>query len=382
MRLLTAIATVTSLSAVVGCTSLPHNVDALSAVDREEIGLPVLTFDWKVSLADRERERKPQEFASAAESHGKLFIGSHAGMFYALDAATGAVSWKIELGSISTRAVVDRGRIYVGTNDGTMVCLDTYDGSERWRYATRGPILQPPVLAGDLVFFSNEADQVYALDQDTGKFRWQHRIETPEEYTIRGHAGVSVSPRDKLVFTGFANGTMVALRSTTGSVAWLTSLTGEAERFVDVDGTPIVSGDTVYVTATSSGLFALDKTTGLVRWRLPLEGAGGLVVDGDLIYVAAADEGIHAIDREGNIVWRQGTRGGGEPGQPVISGDYLLYTLSDDGLFIADKRTGVLHQYFDPGDGVSSEPTLVKDHVYVLSNRGTLFALELRHFEG
>jgi outer membrane protein assembly factor BamB len=381
VKLLTAIATATSLAAVVGCTPLPANVDALSAVDRGEIGLPVLSFDWKFTVVDRTREPKPQEFASAAESHGRLFIGSNEGTFYSLDASNGAIAWKIDLGAVSTRPVVDRGRIYVGTNDGTMVCLDTFDGSERWRYATRGPIMQPPVLAGDLVFFSNEADQVYALDQDTGKFRWQHRLETPEEYTIRGHAGVAVSSRDKLVFSGFANGTMVALRTTTGSVTWMTALAGEADRFVDVDGTPIVSGDTVFVTSTSGGVYALDKTTGLVRWRLPIEGAGGLVTDGELLYVAAANAGIHAIDHSGNIVWRQGTRGGGEPAQPVLSGDYLMYALSDDGLFIADKRTGVVHQYFDPGDGVSSQPTLVKDRVYVLSNRGTLFAMDMRHFD-
>src|SRR5690606_18123747 len=100
------------------------------------------------------------------------------------------------------------------------------------------------VLADGLVLFSNEADQVYALDADTGKYRWQYKGETPDEYTLRGHAGVAVS--DGLVFTGFANGTMVALRQATGSVAWLTSLKGEGERFVDMDSTPVVAGDTIY----------------------------------------------------------------------------------------------------------------------------------------
>ena len=57
-----------------------------------------------------------------------------------------------------------------------------------------------------------------AVDATTGKFKWQYKSETPEEYTLRGHAGVTI---DKdLIFTGFSNGTLAALRKDTGSVAW------------------------------------------------------------------------------------------------------------------------------------------------------------------
>ena len=63
---------------------------------------------------------------------------------------------------------------------------------------------------------------------------------------------------------------LVALRLSNGSVAWLTQLKGEDDRFIDVDSTPVVVGDTLYVTSSSGGVWALDKTTGLVRWRMPL----------------------------------------------------------------------------------------------------------------
>ena len=57
----------------------------------------------------------------------------------------------------------------------------------------------------------------------------------------------------------------------------------------------------------------------------------------------------------------------------------MIYALADAGVFIADKRTGELFEYFDPGDGVSSDPTVVDEQeLYVLSNRGVLYALDLR----
>jgi outer membrane protein assembly factor BamB len=371
--------------ALAACAPIDQ-LDARNPADRADIGWPVMSLRWSMELANRAEESKPQEFASpvalAAEDPNldRLFVGSHEGMFYALEAKTGRVLWKRKLGSTSSRPVLapDSAQLYVGTDDGHVISVDPKTGREKWRYATRGPVLESPVLSGDLIILSNEADQVYALDRQTGKFRWQYKSETPEEFTLRGHAGVSVE--GELVFTGFSNGTLVALRVATGSVAWLTSLKGDTDRFVDVDATPAVVGETVFAASSAGGLHAVDRSTGLIRWRLPIPGAGALSSDGERLYVAAADEGVYAIDLAGNVVWRQGTRGGGEPAGPVISGDYLLYSLSEAGLYVADKRTGRVHQYFDPGYGVSSLPTLFRDEMYVLSNSAVLYAMTLRRF--
>ena len=95
----------------------------------------------------------------------------------------------------------------------------------------------------------------------------------------------------------------------TGAVAWIKSLKGEATGFFDVDATPIVLGETVYATSSAGGAFAFDRSTGVLRWRLPLEGAGPLATDGQRLYLAAANQGVYALDLRGNIIWRQGPRG-------------------------------------------------------------------------
>lgn len=382
-RRLAAIALALAASGVglaAGCVGLPPGEEP-----RVDVGQPVLHLRWKLVTADHGRTRVPQEFAGVVAGGGYVYGGSSGGRFFALDAVDGRVRWSQPLGSVASRPVMGPDRLFVGTNDGELLAVSLDHGDVMWRYPTRGPILGTPRLVGDTVVFSNEADQVYALDARTGAFRWQYKGETPEEYILRGHAGVAVD--GDLVFTGFASGQMVALRLGNGSVAWLTTLKGDDDRFVDVDATPVVVGDTVFVSSSSGGVWALDKTTGLVRWRLPLEGAtasagqgatGGLTSDGERLYVAAAELGVYALDLDGNILWRQGTRGGGEPGPPVVVGDRLFYVLADGGLFIADKRSGRLLQSFDPGDGVSAEPLVTDDLAYVLSNRGVLYALDLR----
>jgi outer membrane protein assembly factor BamB len=367
-----------ALAVAPACAAHPPNVDPTGGADRGDPGLPVLSMRWKRVLIDHREDFGSQEFASGAIDDDTLYIGSRGGDFLALDPWTGAIRWKRRVGSVSSRPLVQQGRVYLGTDDGLLVCLDGEDGAERWRYSTKGGILRQPVLSGDMLLFSNDADVVYALDATTGAFRWQYKADMPEEYTLRGHAGVTVA--DDLAFTAFANGTMVALRTATGSVAWMTSLKGSADRFVDVDCRPVVDGDTVYAASSAGGVFALDRTTGLVRWRLPMEGVGSLQLAGDRLYAIAAELGVYAIDRQGNVVWRQGLRDAGEPADPVISEDYLIYALSRSGLFVADKATGRIHQFLDPGYGVSATPTVDGDMMYVLSNGGILYALQLERF--
>jgi outer membrane protein assembly factor BamB len=381
-----ALALLASIVVPAACVKVPyHRADAMSAVPIEPLGEDRLSLKWKFVTADRLTEIAPQEFAAPAVYADTLYIGSASGTLFALRAATGKIRWRQHVGGVACAPLVSAGVVYVGTTEGILVALDAQTGKEKWRYQSRGPIEQTPVATGDLIVGTNEADQVFAVDAISGKFKWQFKSETPEEYTLRGHAGVLVD--GELLYTGFSNGTMVALRKDTGSVAWSTSLKGDADRFVDVDATPLVIGDIVYTSSASGGVYALDKTTGLVRWRVPFwdvalpsstGNVGGIASDGKTLYVSVADLGTYAIDLQGNVLWRVGALGGGEPGTPVIFNELLVYSLASDGLFIAHRRTGEVVEYFDPGDGVSAQPTITADgRLFVMSNRGILYAFDL-----
>lgn len=383
---LLALASIATTGTATGCTpSAWKYADALRAGPPDPLGEDRLSLRWKFSTADRLTEVEPQEFAAAAVYADTVFIGSASGWFFALRAGNGALRWRKRFGAVASAPIVVGGVLYIGGADGTLLAVDAQTGAEKWRYQSRGPIEQRPVPTGDLIVFSNEADQVVAVDAVTGKFKWQYKGETPEEYTLRGHAGVAVD--NDLIFTGFANGTLVALRKDTGSVAWSTSLKGDAERFMDVDATPVVIGEQVFASSSSGGVYALDKATGLIRWRVPFYdvaqpsstgNVGGIATDGKTLYVSVADLGTYAIDLAGNVLWRVGAKDGGEPATPVIWNELLLYSLAHDGLFLADRRTGEILEYFDPGEGISSSPTVTADgRLFVMSNRGNLYGFDL-----
>lgn len=369
-----------------GCMRLPTDrADPASAIPREPLGEDRLSLRWKRTLKDRREDISPQEFATPTLWSDTVYAGSSSGELLALRASTGELRWRKKVGAVNSKPAIDGGLMYLGTEDGALLCLDAQTGEEKWRYQSRGPIGQMPLVSGPLVVFSNEGDQVIALDSLSGEFKWQYKGDTPEENTLRGHAGVAAD--GDLFFSGFSNGNIVALRRDTGTVAWLQSLKGEAQAFFDVDATPVVVDETIYVTSSSGGVYALDKTSGLVRWRTPLWDAsmpsvtgnvGGLTSDGTYLYVMAADLGIHALDLQGNVVWRVGANRGGEPGVPVLSGDLVLYTLARDGLYLARRRSGSIVEYWDPGDGISASPAVSSDgRMFVISNRAILYAFDL-----
>ncbi len=383
-RLLGVAAAAIAVGGWLGCGPLPAHLDPTAPIEDGEVGRPAMSLRWKMVLKDKEGEPNPQEFASAAVALGPsqdrdtVFAGSHDGVFYAVEASSGRTLWEAKLGSTGSKPVFARGRVYIGNDDGYLVCLDTSSGEELWRFESKGSILAPPVLTEDLILFSNEADHVYALDRRSGALRWQYKSETPDDGTIRGHAGVAID--EELVFAGFSGGGLVALRQATGSVAWLASLSNGEEKFVDVDATPIVVDDTIYTASTEGGLYAIDRTLGRVKWRIPVTGVGAVVADDNRLYAAAAEEGVHAFDFNGNLIWRQGTAGGGEPAALILAENYLIYSLSTAGLYVADKASGETVQFFNPGEGVSSIPAIARDGLFIVSNGAILYAMSLRHY--
>jgi outer membrane protein assembly factor BamB len=102
-----------------------------------------------------------------------------------------------------------------------------------------------------------------------------------------------------------------------------------------------------------------------------------MATDGKTIYVSVAELGTYAVDLGGNVIWRVGAKDGGEPAAPTVWNELLVYALANEGLFLADRKTGQTVEYFDPGDGVSAAPTIYDGRLYVMSNRGVLYAFDL-----
>ena len=341
----------------------------------------VLQIRWRTQLHQHGLfEPSPQECAIGVLAHGRLVIGSRASAVVGVDARQGKIDWVTPTsGGIDSEARFDRASdtVYVGADDGNFYALDATRGTPRWTYRSKGAIERPPELGPGVVYVATASDRVFALDAASGKWRWGYERETPEGFTIHGYAGPRL--QGKSLLSGFADGYLVSLGADTGEVQWARSLAAVSDQFVDVDSTPVIAGETMYVSSYSGGLYALDTKDGGIRWRVGIEGAGGVTLNDQQLYMATPRLGLQAMNLSGQLLWRQGLTSAGELTAPQVVGPYLIFSGSRAGMFVVDRQSGQLLEIFNPGSGVCAAPTVdtAQQTLYVLSNGGALYALGL-----
>jgi outer membrane protein assembly factor BamB len=339
---------------------------------------------------------RPDESGGVGIDHarGLLYVGTRDGMLFALDAADGGIRWEQKLeDSVFGVPVLVAGEdplLLVGTEDGILHAIGLEDRQTRWRYETPGRLRNPPLVYEGVVFFVNSRDQIYALDLRTGTWRWQYEQELQTDFTVFGHAGLSLLPStDEGVELGtlyacFDDGKVVALAAGSGQSLWIASVAPpEGGDFVDCDSTPLVDpqAGAVYVAGQSTGIVALSLDGGTELWRFPIRGARTLVPvpdDGALVG-ASSLEGVFVLERDGSrLRWITRT----DPGvlsTPVVVGLTVFLTHSELGLLAFDLGTGELLAQLRTGSGMSGEPAYDAElqRIYAMSNRGTFVALRV-----
>ncbi len=212
-----------------------------------------------------------------------------------------------------------------GRGEKTLRTLNLVTGLEGWGYRTPGDIRGAMALGGDaprqMVYFATDAGDVYALpavgaDAPAPEITW--KVHTHGAVTADLHlAGddLFVSSRDSGLY---------AIDRIGGTVRWATFL-----------GTPltesaVATASRVYVW-TSAGLNCLDRATGRLLWtsaecrRFVVEREGRSVLQ-------CADGSLVAVREDGSVAARTNA---GRYAFPANTVDGTLYAVGEDGYLVA-----------------------------------------------
>ncbi len=150
-------------------------------------------------------------------------------------------------------AIVSEGRVFVGTHSGNLYSLDARSGNPLWRFHTEGAFLQSPAVSSGLVMAASTDGNVYALKTGTGELAWSFAGE---------FGGFSASPTvvGRRVYIGSRNGTLFALTLATGRLEW------KREMGAPVRQTASADRDRLFVTAEDLRVRAFDLQTGKLLW--------------------------------------------------------------------------------------------------------------------
>ncbi|MEE3279855.1 MAG: outer membrane protein assembly factor BamB [Pseudomonadota bacterium] len=329
----------------------------------------------------------------------RIFAADAYGVVEARNRFDGAIIWSSRIGSIArlerykfwdrndhsfvTGGVgTGNGLVLLGTTAGEIVALDIADGSEAWRADVSSEVLAPPVGRRDTVVLQTSDGKLVALEHADGAKRWTFDTQVPI-LTLRGTA-TPVLERE-IVFAGFSTGMIAAVDVKTGAPVWeqrvmLPQGRSELDRMVDVDGSPLFSGNMIYAVSYQGRLKAIRASDGAVVWEIeassyldPAEGYGQ-------VYVVTDDDIVMAVDQQqGQVVWQQAGLRNRVLSSPLAFGNYVVVAddqgyvhviAQSDGRFVARRKIG--------GGGARSAMVQRDGTVYVYTNKGRLVALEIR----
>ena len=329
---------------------------------------------WRDLVRPPFLEYMPTEYAApAVDEGGELVVAlTRDGKVHALQAG-GDEAWTVDVRNrFSAGALIHEGVVYVPGGDGILYALDARTGKERWRYAAGEELVSVPTVAGRLVLVASQTDTLFAVNREDGRWVWQYRRELASNFSIRGASGATA--QGDTAFAGFSDGHVVALSLSDGQVKWDQPLSPGGQ-FGDVDTTPLLENGRLFVASYREGLFELRADTGAIRWQGKTFGITHLVKRGGILYATGADRVEAHLAANGNLLWALPLKDHAAQ-QAAVTPPYLTVPTGGELLFV-DIATGKRLMEWDPGQGVTAPATANNGSLYVLSNAGVLYALNV-----
>ena len=321
-----------------------------------------------------------------AVAEGRVIIADHDGLIQARSLLDGELFWEVETDlPISSGPVIDGDLLFVGTSKADVLALNTNTGEAVWKHRVSSVVLALPIVVGDNLIVRSADGYDIALNRADGTQNWvvEHNIPA---LTVRGD-GAPVADGNMVIF-GYANGKLIAINSADGAHIWETSVAvphgrSEIDRLSDLNGTPVLSDDIIFVSSYQSGVNAVMPIDGEILWRNETISAfQGLSTDFSYLYLCDANSDVWQLDqRNGASYWKQAGLHQRRLSMPAVYGDYVVVGDFEGYLHWLSKTDGRLLGRIEITDEpIVAQPVVVEDTLFVYASDGTLAAVKVLLF--
>lgn len=314
-------------------------------------------------------------------AYDKIFAADRRGIVQAMDADSGKILWRINLGKdksalISGGLTASYGKLYLGTETGKLVALDEQTGELVWEVNVGGEILSKPLADEAMIVVNSSRGELSAYDAETGKKRWSIASEVPN-LTLRGDSSpVAISGG---VFWGMANGRLGAAFLADGNIIWQQPLgtpkgATEIDRLVDVDASPIISDSLLYAVGYNGQLVAIDLRSGQPAWKRSYSSSTDFIVAGKYLFFITDKDKIVAVDaRSGTELWQNRELEYRQLTAPAFISGHLVVGDADGYLHWISPVTGEFVAQQDiNSSGIAVAPVKMDDGYIVIMRDGEI----------
>lgn len=239
------------------------------------------------------------------------------------------------------------------------------------------------------MYLPSSRNEVIALDERTGQWRWTYERELPKDFSILGRAGLLFKKgSDKadagVLYTGFDDGQVAAIDAVSGQARWVETLApAQNPNLADVDTTPILfesNAPTLVVAGAALGIVGLNPKDGARRWVVPGQDFNQISkVDEHRFLAASPSQGLWLLDDQGRVIWRKELDRGSMTA-PTVYRDLVFVGHDTLGLLVFELATGELLSAVDLRSGTQSRPVISAHRAMMLyiTHHGWLLGFDLR----
>lgn len=366
--------------------SASHAMQHLAVADK-------LTRAWQVGIGEGSLDTG-QLLARPVVADGRIFAMDAFGSISAFESKTGKRLWQqtykdldLDDSVFGGGLAIDDGRLFAAFTSGDVISLSTTNGNEIWRQALTLPLRSAPTVADGIVLVLTADNQVYALDHETGQPSWRH-AGFFEASAVLG--GPSPAVDGGIAIVPYSSAEVFALRLDNGRPLWSDTLerprrTQALAEINDIDGTPVIDGDRVYIGGRGGQVAAIDMRRGVRAWDTDLTAVDTPWLAGDFIYLLTERNEAVCLSREnGRIRWVTQLPLTADPDDagsktlnwrgPVLAGKKLIVTNSENEAVTLSPFTGEVMESLALSGPAAVTPVVADGTVYFLTEEAELLA--------
>lgn len=319
--------------------------------------------------------------SSPAVGEGMVFVGSLDEKVYAFDADNGEKIWSFETGGeegsggkVDSSPVVADGTVYVGSRDNNLYALDADTGDKEWSFETEDMITSSPAFWNGNIYFGSRDDNIYSLKAEDGKFNWSYQTDD----IVHSSPAVIKSVHNKEEVSGFSQ-----------QVSRFYEFFGELGEIYMLQigfvlGIILLS----YLFLGLSNPLSIQGLailffTGVCVVLVFLPGTIQEVQESGTVYIGSRDGSLYALNADnGSLVWEYDNISPGKGPvfintSPAVTDGNVYFGSSNGKIYALDSEKGNLEWQFQTDYRIGySSPAAVDGMIYEASFDGRYYALD------
>ena len=345
-----------------------------------------LSRNWRVGVGDS-ISRNDAELSPAILGDN-VYAASFNGRIVKVSLETGKRIWttkvkkqKSQKERLTGGVSAGSGLVLAGTSEGRLIALKQEDGTVAWETKLSSSILSSPVVDNNLIVARTINERVYGISAFDGEIKWTISRTRPS-LTQRGESKPLLV--QGVAFVGFSDGTLAALDAESGRALWDFPIsfprgTNELEGLSDVDTTPLLVNDSIYVSSYQDITHALNIPKQSITWSSEVSSTHALAFDAAYLYVSDREGIVHQLDRlTGEKIWSQDGLKLFSTSAPISIGAYIAVADGTGSLYVLNKADGTFAGRHSLGaKNIVGDPFVESGAIIFVDSSGNLQSIKI-----